>query len=118
MTQGDTNAELAHANEAIEANGCDAALLSSLANVTYISGYEVPLPIGAGAEFAYGVPLALCGRAAPEGCLIVPDGGAATAGEQSRLGDLLTFDTFDGFSAKDSQASFIARVSEALRQAK
>jgi Xaa-Pro aminopeptidase len=77
----------------------------------------VPVPIGAGAEFAYGVPLALCGRAAPAGCLIVPDGGAAAAREQSRLADLLAFDTFDGFSAKDSQASFIARIGEAMRQA-
>jgi len=45
------------------------------------------------------------------------DGGAASAGEQSRLAELLAFDTFDGFSAKDSQASFIARIGEALRRA-
>jgi len=98
------NHELGRAHDALAALGCDAALLSSLANVTYVSGYEVPLPIGAGAEFAYGVPLVLCGR-------------AASAGEQSRLAELLAFDTFDGFSAKDSQASFIARVGEALRRA-
>ena len=58
----------------------------------------MPLPIGAGAEFAYGVPLALCGRAAPGGCLIVPDGGASAARERSRLGEMLAFDTFDGRS--------------------
>src|SRR5258706_8723193 len=112
-----TNHELSRAHAALAALGCDAALLSSLANVTYVSGYEVPVPIGAGAEFAYGVPLALCGRAAPGGCLIVPDGGAAAAREQSRFGALLAFDTFDGFSPKDSHASFIARIGEALRQA-
>jgi Xaa-Pro aminopeptidase len=117
MPQGGTNQELARANEALEANGCDAALLSSLANVTYVSGYEVPVPIGAGAEMSYGVPLALCGRAVPAGCLIVPDGGAAAAREQSRLGELLAFDTFDSFTAKDSQASFLARAREALLQA-
>jgi len=117
MSESHTNDELNRAQVALAALGCDAALLSSLANVTYVSGYEVPIPIGAGAEFAYGVPLALCGRAAPAGCLIVPDGGAAVAGQQSRLGDLLAFDTFDGFSAKDSQASFIARIGEALRRA-
>src|SRR5690348_16735380 len=108
------NEELARASEALAALGCDAALLSSLANVTYVSGYEVPIPIGAGVEFAYGMPLALCGRAAPQGCLIVPDGGAASAGEQSQLADLLAFDTFDGFSAKNSRASFIAQIGEAL----
>ena len=117
MPESHSNDELIRANDALGKLGCDAALLSSLANVTYVSGYEVPVPIGAGAEFAYGVPLALCGRAVPGGCLIVPDGGAAAAGEQSRLGELLAFDTFDGFSAKDSRASFIARIGEALRQA-
>ena len=111
------NHELSRAHAALAAHGCDAALLSSLANVTYVSGYEVPIPIGAGAEFAYGVPLALCGRAAPEGCLIVPDGGAAAARERSRLGALLAFDTFDGFKQVDSQASFLARIREALTQA-
>ncbi|MEO7913234.1 MAG: Xaa-Pro peptidase family protein [Roseiflexaceae bacterium] len=112
-----TNEELGRANTALAVLGCDAALLSSLANVTYVSGYEVPIPIGAGAEFSYGIPLALCGRAAPAGCLIVPDGGAPAAGEQSRLAELLAFDTFDGFRAKDSHASFIARIGQALRQA-
>src|SRR5215216_6571977 len=97
----DSNHELGRAHEALAASGCDAALLSSLANVTYVSGYEVPVPIGAGAEFAYGPPLALCGRAVPQGCLIVPDGSAAAAREQSRLGGLLRFDTFDGFIARD-----------------
>jgi Xaa-Pro aminopeptidase len=117
MSQADTNQELARANETLETYRCDAALLSSLANVTYVSGYEVPVPIGAGAEMSYGVPLALCGRAVPTGCLIVPDGGAAAAREQSRLGELLPFDTFDSFTAKDSQASFLARAREALLQA-
>ncbi len=117
MDKSQASEELARAHDALAVLGCDVALLSSLANVTYVSGYEVPVPIGAGAEFAYGVPLALCGRVVSSGCLIVPDGGAAAAGVQSRLADLLAFDTFDGFSAKDSQGSFIARIGEALRQA-
>ena len=117
MSKQYLNEELARAHEALADCGCDAALLSSLANVTYVSGYEVPVPIGAGAEFAYGPPLALCGRMAPEGCLIVPDGSVAPAREQARLGELLAFDTFDGFTAKDSQGSFLAQVREALRQA-
>jgi Xaa-Pro aminopeptidase len=47
----------------------------------------------------------------------VPDGSAAAATAHSQLGELLIFDTFDGFVAKDSRASFLARVGEALRQA-
>ena len=116
MSTSHTNDELSRANTVLAALGCDAALLSSLANVTYVSGYEVPIPIGAGAEFAYGVPLALCGRVAAAGCLIVPDGGVSAASAQSRLAELLAFDTFDGFSAKDSHASFIAQIGAALRQ--
>lgn len=116
MGESHINEELARANQALAAAGCDAALLSSLANVTYVSHFEVPVPIGAGAEFAYGAPLALCGRAASGGCLVVPD-GAAAASAQALVGDMLVFDTFDGFMAKDSRASFLASAGEALRQA-
>lgn len=111
------NEELSRAQAALAADGCDFALLSSLANVTYLSGYEVPVPIGAGAEFAYGIPLALCSARGDASCLIVPDGSAAAAAERSGLGSLLAFDTFDAFSEKDSRASFLARIGEALRQA-
>lgn len=111
------NEELGRANAALAAAGCDFALLSSLANVTYVSHFEVPVPIGAGAEFAYGTPLALCATGGAANCLIVPDGSAAAATAQSGLGELLVFDTFDGFTAKDSRASFLARIAEGLRQA-
>ncbi len=111
------NEELSRAQAALAADGCDFALLSSLANVTYLSGYEVPVPIGAGAEFAYGIPLALCAARGDASCLIVPDGGAAAARDQSRLGELLAFDTFDAFDEKDSRGSFLARIGEALRLA-
>jgi Xaa-Pro aminopeptidase len=117
MNNSYVNEELARANAALSTLGCDAALLSSLANVTYVSGYEVPLPIGAGAEFAYGIPLALCGRAASEGCLIVPDGSASAARENSRMGALLSFDSFSHLATLDSQASFLAQIREALTQA-
>ena len=54
------NQELNQARQALAAALCDAVLLSSLANVTYVSGYEVPVPVGAHAEMAYGPDLALC----------------------------------------------------------
>lgn len=117
MSEQTINEELARANDALQAQGCDAALLSSLANVTYVSGYEVPLPLGAGAEFAYGIPLALVGHAAPDGALIVSDGNAGAAKKQSRLGSLLSFDSFSHLTAFDSQASFLARIREVLTQA-
>lgn len=111
------NEELARTQAALTAAGCDFALLSSLANVTYVSHVEVPVPIGAGAEFAYGQPLALCAARGAASCLIVPDGGAVAMAAQSALGDLLAYDTFDAFAAKDSRAAYLARVAEVLRQA-
>src|SRR5262245_22707681 len=117
MAETHINEELARARESIAAIGCDFALLASVANVTYVSGYEVPVPVGAGAELAYGPPLALFGARDSASCLIVPDGSATAAGRQSRLGELLTFDTFDSFKATDSHASFLARAREVLLQA-
>jgi Xaa-Pro aminopeptidase len=111
------NEELSRAQAALTEQGCDFALLSSLANVTYVSGYEVPVPIGAGAELAYGPALALLGAGDGTTCLIVPDGAATAARAQSRLGELLAFDTFDGFKPLDSHASLLARIREALLQA-
>ena len=111
------NEELSRAQTELTAAGCDAALLSSLANVTYVSGYEVPVPIGAGAEMSYGIPLALFEARGDASCLIVPDSSAAAAGKQSRLGELLAFETFDSFRATDSHAAFLARAREALTQA-
>jgi Xaa-Pro aminopeptidase len=117
MTESQTNHELGRAREALTQAGCDAALLSSLANVTYVSGYEVPVPIGAGAEMSYGIPLALFDARGDASCLIVPDSSASAATQQSRLGELLAFETFDSFRATDSHAAFLARAREALTQA-
>jgi Xaa-Pro aminopeptidase len=97
--------------------GCDAFLLSSLADVTYVSGWEVPLPIGAGAEFSYGIPLALCTVTDPHGWLIVPNGMAAQAQTHSRLDEVVSFDTFDNLQPVDSAASFLATLRTTLAAA-
>lgn len=112
----DSNEELGRAQEAIAAVGCDAALLSSLANVTYVSGFEVPLPVGAGAETAYGVPLALFAARDNASTLIVSNASSPGAAAQSRLGELRVFDTFDSFVPADSYASYMQRIREALHQ--
>ncbi|RLT40759.1 MAG: aminopeptidase P family protein [Chloroflexi bacterium] len=112
-----TNDELAQARHALAAAGCDAVLLSSLANVTYVSGYEVPVPVGAHAEMAYGPDLALCSVADAGSWLIVPAGAAAGAGSKSRLDGVIPFDGFDSFNATDSHASYLASVHRALGEA-
>ena len=111
------NDELAQARHALAAAGCDAVLLASLANVTYVSGYEVPVPVGAHAEMAYGPDLALCSVADAGSWLIVPAGAAAGAGKRSRLDGVIPFDGFDSFNATDSHASYLAAVRSGLSEA-
>jgi Xaa-Pro aminopeptidase len=111
------NDELAQARHALVAAGCDAVLLSSLANVTYVSGYEVPIPVGAHAEMAYGPDLALCSVRDKGGWLIVPAGAAESAARCSRLPEVIPFDGFDSFNPTDSQNSFLSRVRGVLAEA-
>jgi Xaa-Pro aminopeptidase len=109
--------ELDRACTALAAVGCDFALLSSLANVTYVSGFEVPVQVGALAELTYASPLALCSVSHSASWLIVGNADAAAAQTQSRLDELLPFDTFDSFNPTDSGASFLEMVGTALRSA-
>lgn len=108
------NEELARAQSSCVAAGCDFALLSSLHNVTYVSGFEVPVPIGAGAETAYGPSLALCAMRDSASWLIVSAANAAAAREHSRLAETLTFGNFDSFAPLDSKEQFIAQTRAAL----
>ena len=111
------NQEWERAHVASAQAGIDALLLSSLADVTYVSGFEVPIPIGAGAEFAYGIPLAFCTVGDPHGWLVVPDGMAAQAQSQSRLDEWVTFDTFNHLHQTDSAESFVGAIRSTLRGA-
>src|SRR5688572_26428726 len=111
------NEELARARTALQSAGCDFALLSSLANVTYVSGFEVPIPVGALAELTYASPLALCSVSDSASWLIAGNTSAAAAKAQSRLDELLSFDTFDSFKPTDSGAAFLEMTRTALRSA-
>lgn len=109
-----TNAELMRAQQATNGIGCDAVLLSSVANVTYISGFEVPFPIGASAEMAYGPTLALFATRDAGSWLIASRPNAASAGQQSRLGQLVVAEAFDTFTDIDSQAQFVQALRTTL----
>lgn len=50
------NEEWLRADDACAQAGCDAFLLSSLADVTYVSGFEVPVPVGAGPNWPTASP--------------------------------------------------------------
>ncbi len=109
-----TNQELDQARHSLAAAGCDVVLLSSLANVTYVSGYEVPVPVGAHAEMAYGPDLALCVVGDEGSWMIVPAGAAAGAQSASRLDGVIPFDGFDSFNPTDSHVSYVASVRRGL----
>ena len=111
------NQELARVREALTAANRDFALLSSLANVTYVGGWEVPVPLGALAELAYGQPLLLCSAREPAAWLVVPNAYATAAGERARVDEVLFFDTFDSFAPTDSRGSYLIQLREALRRA-
>jgi Xaa-Pro aminopeptidase len=100
--------------------GCDFVLLSSLANITYVSGFEVPYPIGASAEMAFGPTLALFSAVATDddgSWLIASRPNAANAQKQSRLHQLAIFEAFDTFAAIDSRRSFVDTLRRTLQDA-
>jgi len=113
-----SNDELARARAALTEAGCDLALLASVTNVTYVSGFEVPLPVGVSAAVPYAPPFAL---------VSVRDEGAtwlatsifhtAQARRESRLDQLLTFAGFDSFQPSDPRESYLEAVRAALQQA-
>jgi Xaa-Pro aminopeptidase len=92
-------------------------LLSSVHNVTYVSGFEAPVPVGAGAETAYGPSLALCSVRDRGSWLVVSAANAANARSRSRLDEVLAFGTFDSFQPLDSRESFLEQLTAALASA-
>ena len=111
------NEELARARTALAQAGCDLALLASVTNVTYVSGFEVPHPLGVSASVAYAAPFAV---------LTVKDGATwlatsvfhtAQAKRESRLDQLLTFAGFDSFQATDARGTYLEAVRSALQGA-
>jgi Xaa-Pro aminopeptidase len=72
--------ERARAGAALREAGCDLAVLSSLANVTYATGVEVPVPVGAGAELTYAPWLAVLSADGECGALVLPGAANVEAG--------------------------------------
>ena len=110
------NEELARSCVALAAAGADVALLSSLANVTYASGWEAPVPLGALADLSYGQPLLVCSVNNAAAVLVVPDAYQAEAAAQAAVDEVIGFETFDSFRPTDSRQSFLDGVTEALRR--
>jgi Xaa-Pro dipeptidase len=111
------NEEIARARTALAAAGCDVALLSSLAGVTYVSGFEAPHAVGVSAVTVYAGPFAALSVREPSAWLGVYSGHAAQAERESRLDGVLTFDGFGSFEPTDPRGSYLEAVRTALLNA-
>src|SRR5471030_2398272 len=111
------NEELARARAALAEAGCDLALLSSVTNVTYVSGFEVPLPVGVSAAVPYAPPFAVLSVREAGSWLATSVFHTAQAQRESRLDHQLTFAGFDSFEATDARETYMEAVRSALRQA-
>lgn len=112
-----TNQALERAFDALVASSCDAAVLSSIANVTYATEWEVPVPFGAGAELAWGQPTLIVSVRDRATWLVVPDGQAASAREHAKVDAVIPFATFDSFTPSDSRTSFLDAIDGVLQEA-
>jgi len=111
-----SNDELAKARAEL-APRCDVALLSSVQNVTYVSGFEVPVGVGVVSATTYALPFAVLSVREGGTWLGVSAFHAQAAEEESRLDHLLTFDAFDSFRRTDPRASYLAALRAALEGA-
>lgn len=111
--------ELKKVCAALKERDIDFALLSSHENITYVSGFDAPVQIGAGNDFAGGFPLQLALIDANEECgrLIVADVNSKLASDQSRLGEPLVFSIFNHFSPLEAVLSYSDCVRGALYDA-
>ncbi len=112
-----TNEELARARAALAEAGCDLAVLSSQASVTYVSGFEVPHAVGVAAAVAYAAPFAVLGVRDTATWLAASVFQTAQAERESRLDHLLSFAGFDSFHATDPRGTYLEALGTALRQA-
>ena len=91
------------------------AAFSSAEDVCYATGFEVPVPIDAGAAFAHGPTLAFAGENG-ETVLVVPDAYAARARELSRADRTVLVPVFGHLEPVDSRAELLAGIRVALKE--
>jgi Xaa-Pro aminopeptidase len=111
------NEELHRACEALGRLGADVAVLGTVANVTYVTNVEVPIPFGASAEMTYAPWLAVISVRERRGWAVVPDFAVEKIARGSEGFEALGFETFDSFSASDPRGTYLAQVETALNEA-
>ena len=107
--------ERARAATALRDAGIDVVVLSSVANVTYVTGVEVPVPFGAGDALTFAPWLAVFPSQGDGGAVVAPHGAgdAAAANGFEPLG----FDTLATWDAPDPEGTYLAQLRQALQRA-
>jgi len=118
--------ELEKARAEIKAAGVDIGVVSSVHNLTYVSGIEIPLPFGAGHEMTFAPWLAVIPAAGGDAALIAPPGGFAglVSGQEASGSDaiangyhLFSFEGFSATEATDPAGTYVTQIGQALRAA-
>jgi Xaa-Pro aminopeptidase len=112
-----TNHELAKTRAELAAAGADFGLLSSIHNVTYATGWEVPVQLGAGAELAYSWPLLLVSARDDGSWLILPNGQEASARAEATAGAIVPVETLDSFAPTDPAGATLRALEGVLQDA-
>lgn len=105
--------ELAKLRAELAADGCAVAVFGSMEGITYATGWEVPVPLGALADLAWGRPTLV--MSAEAAVLVTPDALAKEAGETAAVDEVVPFATFDGVTPIDGRDAYITALARALR---
>ena len=108
MSNTQASEELRKACEALRSNDLDMALLTSMPNVTYITGWEVPAALGPAAELTGWLPngTAIVNARDETAWLVVSDLLAGPARRASRVEHLEVFSGFGHFEQVDAAQSY------------
>lgn len=110
------NPELERAQGEI-ASTCDLAIFSSLPNVTYISGFEIPQPIGAFAAATHAPPFAVVNLKDNASWLVVSVFSLGAAKQSPRVDEVLGYDAFGVLQEANSRETYLAALRTILRRA-
>jgi len=110
--------QLLRAAECLRSAGVDLGLFATPPNVTYVSGFEAPMPVGYVTEVTGWLPpVALVRASDAAGWLVVPDLLLPAATNQTWFDRVLPFDTLGHFTPMNPEGSFRGALRSALHEA-
>ncbi len=108
-------AELERVAESMRRHRLDFLLLASPSNVTYVAGFEAPIPVGFVADVTGWLPAVALVSSDGSGSLLLNDADAGGARARSWWPDVRTFETLGQTEAADPRESFSHALTAALQ---